>query len=122
MTTLAAHRPVPVWTPSVRQLGAFEARRMLRHPAYPIGMIYVAAFAVTALTDDIESVPNYLYLVVFLGLLLIHAPVTIIVANRVAGATYRRRSREALDGTPLDHRQRTVAMIVGLLRGPVLVA
>jgi hypothetical protein len=122
MTTLAAHRPVPLWTPSVRQLGAFEARRMLRHPAYPIGMIYVAVFAVAALTDDIESVPNYLYLVVFLGLLLIYAPVTIIVANRVAAATYRRRNREALDGTPLDHRQRTVAMIVGLLRGPVLVA
>jgi hypothetical protein len=122
MTTLAAHRPVPLWTPSVRQLGAFEARKMLRHLAYPIAMLYLAAIAVGALvTGDVENVANYLYSMVFLGLLMIYAPATIVVANRVAAATYRRSTRELFDGTPVDSRHRTVGVIVGLVRGPVLV-
>jgi hypothetical protein len=123
MSTMTISHPITAWTPSVRQLGAVEARLMLRHPAYPIAMIYIAVFGLTVVfADGIGPVANYLYIVLILSLILIYAPVTIIVANRVAGATYRRRSREALDSTPLEDRQRTVAVIWGLVRGPVAVS
>ena len=120
MTTLAlAH---PIVTPSSRQLGAVEARRMVRHPAYPIGMIYVAVFLFAVLTEDTPPpVVNTIYVTLFLCMFLVYAPVTIIVANRVAAATYRRRVREVLDGTPVPARERTAGVILGLLRGPVLV-
>jgi len=120
MTTLAlAH---PIVTPSSRQLGAVEARRMVRHPAYPIGMIYVAVFLFAVLTEDTPPpVVNTIYVTLFLCMFLVYAPVTIIVANRVAAATYRRRVREVLDGTPVPAGERTAGVILGLLRGPVLV-
>jgi len=121
MTTLAIDR-TPVVTPAGRQLGGVEARRMVRHPAYPIGLVYVAVFLVAALTgDDVAPWANTAYITVFLCLFLIYAPVTIIVANRIAAATYRRRVREVLDGTPVQSRERTVGVMLGLLRGPVLV-
>jgi hypothetical protein len=121
MTTLAIVR-TPVVTPAGRQLGGVEARRMVRHPAYPVGLVYVAVFLVAALTgDDVAPWANTAYITVFLCLFLIYAPVTIIVANRIAAATYRRRVREVLDGTPVQSRERTVGVMLGLLRGPVLV-
>ena len=122
MTTLALPRPLASATSSSRQLGAIEARRMVRHPAYPIGMLYVAVFLVALLTEEARPpVVNTIYVTLFLCLVLVYAPVTIIVANRVAAATYRRRVREVLDGTPVQARERTAGMIIGLLRGPVLV-
>jgi len=121
VTTLAIDR-TPVVTSAGRQLGGVEARRMVRHPAYPIGLVYVAVFLVAALTgDDVAPWANTAYITVFLCLFLIYAPVTIIVANRIAAATYRRRVREVLDGTPVQSRERTVGVMLGLLRGPVLV-
>jgi hypothetical protein len=121
MTTLAIAR-APMVTSAGRQLGGVEARRMVRHPAYPIGLVYVAVFLVAALTgDDVAPWANTAYITVFLCLFLIYAPVTIIVANRIAAATYRRRVREVLDGTPVQSRERTVGVMLGLLRGPVLV-
>jgi hypothetical protein len=121
MTTLAIDR-APMVTSAGRQLGGVEARRMVRHPAYPVGLVYVAVFLVAALTgDDVAPWANTAYITVFLCLFLIYAPVTIIVANRIAAATYRRRVREVLDGTPVQSRERTVGVMLGLLRGPVLV-
>jgi len=112
----------PVLTPAARQLGTIEARRMLRHPAYAVALLYPAAFAVSALAHH-EGGPagNFVFVIVFLSLFLAYAPVTLVAANRTAAATYRRRVRDALDGTPVDDRQRTVAAILGLLRGPVTV-
>jgi hypothetical protein len=121
MTTLAIGR-TPVVTAAGRQLGGVEARRMVRHPAYPIGLIYIAVFVVAAMTEaDPPPLINMVYITLFLSLFLIYAPVTIIVANRVAAATYRRRVREVLDGTPVRSRERTAGVMLGLLRGPVLV-
>jgi hypothetical protein len=112
---------VPAVTPSARQLGGFEAKRMLRHPAYLVAMIYPTVFLVAVVTaGEGGSAANIAYVFVFLCLFLIYAPVTMIVANRVAAGTYRRKVRAAFDATPLDMRQRTVAVILGLLRGPVL--
>ena len=122
LTTLALPRPAAMVTSSSRQLGAVEARRMVRHPAYPIGMLYVAVFLVAVITEDKPPpVVNTIFVTLFLCMFLVYAPVTIIVANRVAAATYRRRVREVLDGTPVQARERTVGVILGLLRGPVLV-
>ena len=46
MQATTATETVPkALTPAARQLGAVEARRMLRHPAYPIAFLFVAAFA-----------------------------------------------------------------------------
>jgi hypothetical protein len=95
---------------------------MLRHPAYPIAMLLPAVFTVQMIFyNEGGHAGNFIYLVVFLGMFLAYAPVTLVVANRVAAGTYRRRVRDALDGTPVDCRQRTVAAILGLLRGPVTV-
>jgi hypothetical protein len=56
-----------------------------------------------------------------LAVCLLYAPLTVISANRVAAATFRRQVREPLDTTPVDARQRTIGAILGRLRGPVLV-
>lgn len=60
-------------------------------------------------------------MVLMLSLLLVYAPVTLVAANRVAAGTFRNQVREVLDCAPVDERQRTMAAIVGLVRGPVLV-
>jgi hypothetical protein len=123
VSTVAVRRPGGVWAPGARALGSVEARRLLRHPAYAIGLTFIAVFAVsTSIADGVDTWPNVIYIVLALALLLIYAPVTIIAANRVAAATFRRRSRAALDAAPMSDRQRIVALVVGLVRGPVLVA
>ncbi|MEU4238314.1 hypothetical protein [Actinoplanes sp. NPDC026619] len=112
----------PTWTPAVRRLGAFEAHRMLRHPAYPIAMLYILTWAGTLLVNHQGGTPaNGAYMVVSSSLLLVYAPVTFVVTNRVAAATHRSRVREVLDSVPVDVRQRTLGAIVGLMRGPVVV-
>ncbi|MCU7725235.1 hypothetical protein ODJ79_16015 [Actinoplanes sp. KI2] len=109
-------------TPAARQLGAIEARRMLRHPAYPVALLYPAVFAVSAMAHHEGGPrPNFVYQLVFLSLFLAYAPVTLVAANRTAAATYRRSVRDPFDGAPVDDRQRAVAVILGLLRGPLLV-
>jgi len=107
-------------TPAAGQLGAVEARRMLRHPVYGIAALYLVTFAVAGLFQDGGPPANAWYVLVLLDFLLVYAPATLIVANRVAAATYRRRAREPLDGAPVGGRQRTVGAILGLLRGPVV--
>jgi hypothetical protein len=122
MTTLTHRYPARAWTSAARQLSAVEARRMLRHPAYPIAMLYPTTFAVQSFTlHETGPAGNFVYVLVFLGLFLGYAPVTLVAGNRVAAATYRRRVRDPFEGTPVDCRQRTVAAILGLLRGPVTV-
>ncbi|MCU7725234.1 hypothetical protein ODJ79_16010 [Actinoplanes sp. KI2] len=108
-------------TPAARQLGAVEARRLLRHPVYGVAVLYLAVFGVSAPFQDNGPPANAAYTVVCLDLLLVYAPVTLIAGNRIAAATYRRRVREPFDCTPVDGRQRTVAAILGLLRGPFVV-
>ncbi|MCA2216276.1 hypothetical protein [Jidongwangia harbinensis] len=108
-------------TPAARRLGAVEARRMLRHPAYPMAMLYIVAFGTAMVVNDEGAPANQAYLIVMLSVLLVYAPATIVVANRVAAATFRSRVREPLDAVPVDERQRTVGAILGVLRGPVLV-
>ncbi|GIE81973.1 hypothetical protein Aph02nite_79230 [Actinoplanes philippinensis] len=110
------------WTPAARRLGVVEARRMLRHPAYPIVMLYAVMFAVTVRANN-EGGPtaNFAYSVVSVSVLLIYAPLTFVAANRVAATTYRSQVRDVLDATPVDDRQRTVGAVVGLLLGPVVV-
>ena len=110
-------------TEASRQLGAAEARRMLRHPAYPTALLYPAAFAVSAIAhhEDGGKAGNFVFMIVFLSLFLAYAPVTLVAANRTAVTTYRPRVRDTFDGTPVDDRQRTVAVILGLLRGPAIV-
>ena len=110
-------------TGAARELGAVEARRMLRHPAYPIALLYPGAFAVSAVAHHEGGPPgNFVFLVVFLGLFIAYAPVTLVAANRVAITPYARRVRDPFDGAPVDDRQRTIAVILGLLRGPATVA
>ncbi|WP_306206403.1 hypothetical protein [Actinoplanes sp. RD1] len=107
---------------AIGQLGAVEARRMLRHPAYFIGLLLPASFAIAAIVNDETGPPwNFAFVLLFLMVTLVYAPVTVVAANRVAGATYRRRVRDPFDCTPLGDRQRTAAAVVGLLRGPVAV-
>ncbi|MFD0975022.1 hypothetical protein, partial [Plantactinospora endophytica] len=103
------------------RLGAVEARRMVRHPGYPVAMLYMVAFGTAVLVNDEGGPPaNQAYLLVTLSLLLVYAPATIVVANRVTAATFRSRVREPLDGAPVDDRQRVVAAMLGLVRGPVV--
>ncbi|MCA2216275.1 hypothetical protein [Jidongwangia harbinensis] len=110
-------------SPAARRLGAVEARRMLRHPAYPVAMLYLVVFAVEVVWNrQTGPAANFAYALVLLCLLFVYAPVTIVVANRVAAATFRSRVREPLDATPVDERQRTTGAIIGVLRGPVLVS
>jgi hypothetical protein len=109
-------------TRAARQLSIVEGRRMLRHPAYASAVLYGAVYAgETILAGGGGPAANAAYAVVLLSFLLVYAPITLVAANRVAAATYRRRVRDPLDGTPVDDRQRTAAAILGLLRGPVLV-
>jgi hypothetical protein len=109
-------------TTATWQLGGVEGRRMLRHPAYPIAMLYIVAFGVAVLVND-EGGPaaNFTYIVLTLAFLLVYAPLTFVAANRVAAGTYRRRVRDVLAVSPVGDRQRTAGAMVGLLRGPVLV-
>jgi hypothetical protein len=109
-------------TPAARQLGAVEGRRILRHPVYTSAVLFCAAYtAETLVNHDAGPPANAAYAIVLLSFLLVYAPVTLVAANRVAAGTYRRRVRGPLDATPVDERQRTVAAMLGLLRGPVLV-
>lgn len=109
-------------TPAARRLGAVEARQMLRHPAYPIAMLYILTWDVTLLINHEGDPPaNRAYMVLAFSLVHVYAPVTFVAANLVTAATYRSRVREPLDATPVDGRQRTVGAIVGLVRGPVIV-
>jgi hypothetical protein len=111
-------------TGAARQLSAVEAKRMLRHPAYPVALLYPAAFAVSAIAhhEGGGTVGNFFFMIVFLSLFLAYAPVTLVAANRTAATTYRRGVRDTFDGTPVDDRQRTVAVILGLLRGPAIIS
>ncbi|MCA2216274.1 hypothetical protein [Jidongwangia harbinensis] len=110
-------------TAAARRLGVVEARRMVRHPVYPVAMVYIAVFVVEAVLSGQTGPPaNEAYTVVILTLLFVYAPATIVAANRVAAAPFRSRAREPLDATPVDERQRTTGAIIGVLRGPALVS
>ncbi|MFD0971171.1 hypothetical protein, partial [Plantactinospora endophytica] len=122
MTLLGTGARSVVWRPATWALGAVEARRLLRHPVYPVALSYVAAIAAAGIVRrETGPAANFGYIVAALALLLGYAPATLVAANRVAAATFRSRVREPLDSTPVDDRQRTVAVILGLVRGPVLV-
>jgi hypothetical protein len=120
--TLGRRLPSAGW--SAGGLGRVEARRLLRHPAYWFGLAWLALL-VAGLTIDVargrEEIGNAVYAATLLAVCLFYAPLTVISANRVAAATFRRQVREPLDAAPVDARQRTVGAILGLLRGPVLV-
>jgi hypothetical protein len=123
-TTFGRRLPLIGWSPSVGGLGRIEARRMLRHPAYWFGLAYVAWLATYATIDVVrgrDEIWNAVYGMTMIGVCLLYAPLTVISANRVAAAAFRRRVREPLDVAPVDARQRTIGAILGLLRGPVLV-
>ncbi|MCU7725236.1 hypothetical protein ODJ79_16020 [Actinoplanes sp. KI2] len=95
---------------------------MLRHPAYPVALLYTTAYAVQLIVlHEGGTLGNAVYGVVALSLFLVYAPVTLVAANRTAASTYRRRVRDPLDCTPVDDRQRTAATILGVLRGPMVV-
>jgi hypothetical protein len=126
MTTITLGQRLPFigWSSGADRLGRVEARRMLRHPAYWFGLAYFGLFstyAVIAVAGGKDEAWNAGYGLVLVGACLLYAPLTVISANRVAAATFRRQVREALDTTPVDARQRTIGAILGLLRGPVLV-
>jgi len=122
--TLSRRLPLVGWSPSAGGLGRVEAPRMLRHPAYLLGLAWLALIA-TNLTLDVvhgrEQIWNAVYVSTMLAVCLLYAPLTVISANRVAAATFRRRVREPLDTAPVDARQRTIGAILALVRGPVLV-
>src|SRR3954451_22495974 len=96
VTTITVGQRLPLigWSPSVAGLGRVEARRMLRHPAYWFGLAWLA-FLSTNLTLDVihgrEEIWNAVYGGTMLGICLLYAPLTVISANRVAAATFRRR-------------------------------
>ncbi|WP_433723102.1 hypothetical protein ACQP2Y_45820 [Actinoplanes sp. CA-051413] len=122
--TLSRRLPSAGWPARAGGLGRVEARRMLRHPAYWFGLAWLALL-VAGLTIDVargrEEIGNAVYAATLLAVCLFYAPLTVISANRVAAATFRRQVREPLDAAPVDARQRTIGAILGLLRGPVLV-
>ena len=122
--TLGQRLPLFGWSSSAGQLGRVEARRMLRHPAYWFGLAYLAMLGANVVAEVMrgeDEAWNAGYGIVFLGACLLYAPLTVISANRVAAATFRRQVREPLGTAPVDARQRTIGAILGLLRGPVLV-
>jgi hypothetical protein len=122
--TLGQRLPLIGWSSSADRLGRVEARRMLRHPAYWFGLAYLAMLGTYAVIDVVrgkDEAWNIAYGIVFLGVCLLYAPLTVISANRVAAAAFRRGVREPLDAAPVDARQRTIGAVLGLLRGPVLV-
>jgi hypothetical protein len=122
--TLGQRLPLVGWSASAGGLGRVEARRMLRHPAYWFGLAYLALLSTYRTIDVVrgrEDVWNAVYGITLVAVCLLYAPLTIISANRVAAAVFRRRVREPLDAAPVDARQRTIGVILGLLRGPVLV-
>jgi hypothetical protein len=126
MTTISLGRRLPLvgWSASAGGLGRVEARRMLRHPAYWFGLAWLALISTNLATDVVrgdDEIGNAVYGATMLAVCLLYAPLTVVSANRVAAATFRRRVREPLDTTPVDARQRTIGAILGLLRGPVLV-
>lgn len=123
-TTLGRRLPLIGWSPSAGGLGRVEARRMLRHPAYLVGLAWLALLATNLTIDVIHSrneLWNAVYGITMIGICMLYAPLTVISANRVAAAAFRRRVREPLDVAPVDARQRSIGAILGLLRGPVLV-
>jgi hypothetical protein len=112
------------WSAGAGGLGRVEARRMLRHPAYWFGLAWLALIAANRTVDVVRGqaeAANVVYETTLLAVCLLYAPLTVISANRVAAATFRRHVREPLDAAPVDVRQRTIGTILGLLRGPVLV-
>ena len=126
MSTITVGQRLPLvgWSASAGGLGRVEARRMLRHPAYWFGLAWLASLLTNLAIDVVrgrDEMWNVVYGATLLAVCLLYAPLTVISANRVAAATYRRRVREPLDAAPLDDRQRTIGAILGLLRGPVLV-
>jgi hypothetical protein len=122
--TLGQRLPLVGWSASAGGLGRVEARRMLRHPAYWFGLAYLVLLSTYATIDVVrgrDDIWNAVYGITMIGICMLYAPLTVISANRVAAAAFRRRVREPLDAAPVDARQRTIGAILGLLRGPVLV-
>jgi hypothetical protein len=108
-------------TAAAGQLGAVEARRLLGHPVYAGYLVYLVYYGIAAANQDLGPPANAAYGALLLDFLLVYAPATLIAGNRIAAATYRSRVCEPFDCTPVDGRQRTVAAILGLLCGPVMV-
>ncbi|MEU8616114.1 hypothetical protein AB0C29_49845 [Actinoplanes sp. NPDC048791] len=124
MSTIILGRRTPPAGRVSGGLGRVEARRMMRHPAYWVGLAWFALLSANLTIDVVrgrDEIWNALYGVTLLGACLLYAPLTVVSANRVAAATFRRQVREPLDAAPVDARQRTVGTMLGLLRGPVLV-
>ncbi|MEV6493887.1 hypothetical protein AB0M20_35485, partial [Actinoplanes sp. NPDC051633] len=124
MSAITVGRRLPPAGRTTGGLGRVEAWRMLRHPAYWFGLAYLlwfSALRVMEVVDGREHVWNIVYGTTLVAVCLVYATLTVISANRVAAAAFRRRVREPLDVAPVDARQRIVGAIVGLLRGPVLV-
>jgi hypothetical protein len=122
--TLGERLPLIGWSASAGRLGAVEARRMLRHPAYWFGLAYLLWFSAYRVIDVVrgrDEFWNVVYGTTLIAVCMVYAPLTVISANRVAAAAFRRRVREPLDAAPVDARQRIIGAILGLLRGPVLV-
>jgi hypothetical protein len=125
MSVLATSAPAGASPPiGVGQLGRVEARRLLTHPAYLLAIAPPAALALYT-TMAAERYPSPWLVAYFTALLVLgwfYPLMTLVAAYRVAAGTYRRKAREPLDATPLSDRRRTIATIIAVARGPVLVA
>jgi hypothetical protein len=110
------------WTPSVGQLGRVEARRLLRHPAY---LLAVAPAIIAPIAGAAAGQHGSPWLVAYtdVGLVagLFYPLMTLVAAYRVAASTHRANVRDPLAAAPMLDRRRTLAVIGGVVRGPVLV-
>jgi hypothetical protein len=107
----------PVWL----LLGATELVRLLRHPAFLGGVVFL--LVTTGLGGALEGTPGprQAYSDLTSTGILVLGPVTFFAANLLASRDLRSRSLEWLSSAPTPRRHRTIAALVAT-GGPVAVA
>jgi hypothetical protein len=110
------------WTPNVWQLGRVEARRLLVHPAYLLAVAPAIIAPVAGTAAGQRGSPWLVaYVALSLSTCLFYPLMTLVAAYRVAASTHRANVRDPFAATPMADRPRTLAVIAGVVRGPVLV-
>jgi len=94
-------------------LALVEARRLLTHPAYLVGLAYVLTVTGTGLLTDAHDGRKEVIDVIEVFALFLFAMISIFPASLVATSARRAGADEMLAAVPTSPRTRTVAVLLG---------